>query len=84
MIIDGKGPEVLVTLMGRPPRASRAQLARLACFARDHGLLITVTDRRGNPLAELGGATSSLLGRALFGTSAARPRLRALAALSRG
>jgi hypothetical protein len=83
VIIDGKGREVNVTIEGRPPRPSRSQFARLARFARDRDLLVTVSDERGAPLAELGGATSSILGRILLGTRAARPRLGALKTLIR-
>ncbi len=78
VIVGGHGPEVVVTLQGTAPRPSRRQLGAIARFARERDLLIKVRDARGRPLAELGGSTSSLIGRVLVGTAAIRPRLRAI------
>ena len=81
MIVDGHGPEVIVTLDDAAPRLSRRQLTAIARFARDIDLQIKVRDARGRPLAELGGSTSSLVGRLFLGTTAIRPRLRVLGAV---
>ena len=83
VIVDGKGREVAVTVVGGPPRPSRRQLARLARFARDRDLLITVKDQQGRRVVDLGGSTSSMIGRLLMGSSAVRPHLRALTTLRR-
>jgi len=84
LLVSGDGSVVTVTVTGTAPTPSRVQIAALARFARGRRFIIEIIDHRGRPLAELGADTSSILGRALVGTSAVRLRFRALRILGRG